>query len=390
MRALRMFLSLTALRSVRWAHSLSSAPTPTPRTSRDATSTRTLYDMPVSNNGARCRLILYKKQLDDREVSIQPPTALGGLRSAEYLRRNPQGKMPLLSDSQTGLHLAESDTIARYLLSEYVGRGPSFQPDHPVSNLIARIHDLYLTTIQGCLYKPAPPFGTFGTRDAAIHEYVTQLQIIDNLIAADNAGPYLLGAQVALADATLFPSLVFAVHMLPKFDVNPPLPPNLSRYYQQVTASDFDFARVQQEIQGGLDAWEQRDRWVPLLGAGWRDTAPSTIFDKISTGEIPATIVEQADSQVLAFKDIEPAAPAHVLVIPKHRHGLTRLSEATVEHTEILGRLLVAASTIAKDSSLGFGDGARIVINDGADGGQEVMHLHVHVLGGRQLSWPPG
>jgi histidine triad (HIT) family protein len=69
---------------------------------------------------------------------------------------------------------------------------------------------------------------------------------------------------------------------------------------------------------------------------------------------------------------------------------LTRLSKATAEHTEILGRLLVAASEIVKDKELGFGEGARIVINDGPDGGQEVMHLHVHVIGGRKMTWPPG
>ena len=322
---------------------------------------------------------------------------LGGLKSEEYMQRNPQGKMPLLSDARTGLHLAESDTIARFLLSEFADRGPSFLPDHPVSNLIARIHDMYLSTIQGCLYKPAPPFGVFGMREAAIQEYVRQLQIIDDLIDGSHdddqntlSSPYLLGDQVSLADATLFPSLVFAVHMLPKFHVTPSLPPKLNNYFQKVMTCDLDFARVQQEIQSGLDAWEERDRWAPLLGAGWRDMAPSTIFDHIIAGEIPAVIVEQNDDQVLAFQDIDPAAPAHVLIIPKQRHALTRLSDATAEHTEILGRLLVAASTIAKDASLGFGDGARIVINDGANAGQEVMHLHVHVLGGRQLAWPPG
>lgn len=78
----------------------------------------------------------------------------------------------------------------------------------------------------------------------------------------------------------------------------------------------------------------------------------------------------------MAFKDINPAAPGHVLVIPKDRDGLTRLSKATPEHYEILGRLMVAAGEIASDESLGFGDGARIVVNDGAKAGQEVFHLH--------------
>lgn len=107
------------------------------------------------------------------------------------------------------------------------------------------------------------------------------------------------------------------------------------------------------------------------------------------SGEIPAAVVKQND-KIVAFKDINPAAPAHVLVIPKDRQGLTRLSMATPEHYEILGRLMVAAGEIAKDEALGFGDGARIVVNDGASAGQEVFHLHVHVLGGRDFTWPPG
>lgn len=106
-------------------------------------------------------------------------------------------------------------------------------------------------------------------------------------------------------------------------------------------------------------------------------------------GEIPAAIVKETD-KVLAFKDINPVAPAHVLVIPKDRNGLTRISRATAEHSEILGQLMVVASEILRDEDLGFGNGGRIVINDGPSGGQEVMHLHLHVIGGRSFTWPPG
>ncbi|GAX21132.1 hypothetical protein FisN_1Lh192 [Fistulifera solaris] len=126
-----------------------------------------------------------------------------------------------------------------------------------------------------------------------------------------------------------------------------------------------------------------------MLGAGVRDTDPPTLFDKIISGEIPAAIVKQ-DDKMMAFKDINPAGPAHVLIIPKDRNGLTRLGKASVEHKEILGHLMVTAAEISNDKSLGFGDGARIVVNDGPDGGQEVMHLHVHVIGGRAMQWPPG
>jgi diadenosine tetraphosphate (Ap4A) HIT family hydrolase len=142
-------------------------------------------------------------------------------------------------------------------------------------------------------------------------------------------------------------------------------------------------------MMGGISQWDAKGRWDRIHLAGVRDEEPATLFDKIIAGEIPATIVKE-DDKILAFQDINPAAPAHVLVIPKDRDGLTRLSKATNEHVEILGRLMVAAGEIAKDESLGFGDGARIVVNDGKDAGQEVFHLHVHVLGGRDFLWPPG
>jgi diadenosine tetraphosphate (Ap4A) HIT family hydrolase len=140
-----------------------------------------------------------------------------------------------------------------------------------------------------------------------------------------------------------------------------------------------------------VDSWDQgRQRWDSIWLAGQRDTDPATIFDKIIAKEIPAAVVKETDD-VLAFKDINPAAPAHVLVIPKNRNGLSRLQKATPEHIEILGKLMLVAGEIAADASLGFGpDGARIVVNDGPNAGQEVPHLHIHVIGGRSMTWPPG
>ena len=138
-----------------------------------------------------------------------------------------------------------------------------------------------------------------------------------------------------------------------------------------------------------IKKWDESGRWDSIWLAGARDQEPSTLFDMIINGEIPATIVKE-DDKMVAFKDINPAAPAHVLVIPKNRNGLTRVSMATNENSEILGHLLVAAGKIARDESLGFGDGSRLVINDGKQAGQEVFHLHIHVLGGRSFAWPPG
>ncbi|XP_077244447.1 HISTIDINE TRIAD NUCLEOTIDE-BINDING 2 [Tasmannia lanceolata] len=112
-----------------------------------------------------------------------------------------------------------------------------------------------------------------------------------------------------------------------------------------------------------------------------------TIFDKIISKEIPSTIVYE-DEKVLAFRDISPQAPVHVLIIPKLRDGLTQLDKAEPRHCEILGHLLYAAKIVAEKE--GIQDGFRVVINNGPDACQSVYHLHLHILGGRQMKWPPG
>ncbi|MDD9866480.1 MAG: histidine triad nucleotide-binding protein [Verrucomicrobiales bacterium] len=111
-----------------------------------------------------------------------------------------------------------------------------------------------------------------------------------------------------------------------------------------------------------------------------------TLFEKICDKEIPADIVYE-DEQVVAFRDIAPAAPTHVLVIP--RKAIPRINEAKPEDQSLLGHLLLKAAEVAR--SLGLGeDGFRLVINNGRHGGESVPHLHCHILGGRSLQWPPG
>ncbi|XP_010427477.1 PREDICTED: adenylylsulfatase HINT1 [Camelina sativa] len=112
-----------------------------------------------------------------------------------------------------------------------------------------------------------------------------------------------------------------------------------------------------------------------------------TIFDKIISKEIPSTVVFE-DDKVLAFRDITPQGPVHILLIPKVRDGLTGLSKAEERHIDILGRLLYTAKLVAKQE--GLAEGFRIVINDGPQGCQSVYHIHVHLIGGRQMNWPPG
>jgi histidine triad (HIT) family protein len=111
-----------------------------------------------------------------------------------------------------------------------------------------------------------------------------------------------------------------------------------------------------------------------------------TLFEKIVAREIPADIVYE-DDLVLAFRDISPQAPTHILIVPKKL--IPRISEATVAHEKILGQLLLKAAEVAEKVGLKK-TGYRLVINNGADGGETVPHLHVHILGGRHMNWPPG
>ena len=110
-----------------------------------------------------------------------------------------------------------------------------------------------------------------------------------------------------------------------------------------------------------------------------------TLFEKIIAREIPAEIVYEDDS-VLAIRDINPQAPTHVLIFPKKL--IPRIAEATGDDGKLLSHLLLKAAEVAK--KLGLKSGYRLVINNGADGGETVPHLHVHILGGRHLDWPPG
>lgn len=111
-----------------------------------------------------------------------------------------------------------------------------------------------------------------------------------------------------------------------------------------------------------------------------------TLFEKIIAREIPAQIVYE-DELVLAFRDIQPQAPTHILIVPKK--PVARIAEATPEDHKLLGHLLLKAAAVAAQLGLDR-TGYRLVINNGPDGGESVPHLHCHILGGRHLAWPPG
>lgn len=111
-----------------------------------------------------------------------------------------------------------------------------------------------------------------------------------------------------------------------------------------------------------------------------------TIFGKIANGEVEADLVYEDDA-VVAFRDLSPQAPVHVLVIP--RKPIRSLDQAEPEDAELLGRLMLAAAKVARQEGIAE-HGYRTVINCNAGGGQTVYHLHVHLIGGRPLQWPPG
>jgi histidine triad (HIT) family protein len=110
-----------------------------------------------------------------------------------------------------------------------------------------------------------------------------------------------------------------------------------------------------------------------------------TLFQRICDRELPAQIVFE-DERVVAFRDVRPQAPTHVLIVP--RRPIARLGEATTDDEALLGHLLLVAARVAEQ--LGLSAGFRVVINNGRDGGETVPHLHCHLLGGRAMGWPPG
>ena len=111
-----------------------------------------------------------------------------------------------------------------------------------------------------------------------------------------------------------------------------------------------------------------------------------TLFERIAAREVPAEIVYE-DDEVFAFRDINPQAPVHVLVVPKR--VIARIGDAAAQDAELLGRLLLTAQKLAVE--LGVSDsGYRLVLNNGRHAGDAIPHLHLHLLGGRPLHWPPG
>jgi glutathione S-transferase len=237
----------------------------------------TLFDVPVSNNGARVRYVIYSQGLD---VDIQPPTILGGLRSEAYLALNPQGKMPLLqlpspaggagAADSTGLPanaVYESEVVVDYLLDTYCPPGTLRARDPAArarASLATRVHDMYVTTAQGAMYKGglSPE-----QRSAGLKQLSQQLDALERIVAAGGGGPFIAGAEITTADAALAPTFEFMTFILPKYfgwkDVFAGRPA-LKAWWQGLRGRDAHMARVLDEVNAGLRGWESKDRWGEL------------------------------------------------------------------------------------------------------------------------------
>jgi len=225
-----------------------------------AVASTVLYDMPISNNGARVRLIVYWKGLEST-IRFVSPAEMGGLKSDEYLALNPQGKMPLLwlSDGQA---LPESEVIAQYLLDKYADVGPSLLPDTPElrakANLATRVHDVYITNIQGTMYRGPMDIKERADGIAAIAKQLTVLEDICE------AGPYFVGDKPSSADAALFPTFIFMTYILPsKFGWEDVFTgkPKLKAWYENMKQADAAGARVFEEVNSALQDWDAGGRW---------------------------------------------------------------------------------------------------------------------------------
>jgi glutathione S-transferase len=240
-----------------------------------------LYDVPVSNHGARVRMILYSKKLSEAQVQIVSPTVIGGMKSPEFLALNLVGKIPLLVLADTGLAVPESDTISRYLLDKYSAVGPSFVPNtieqRVLSEEISRTHDMYVSLVQGAMYKaPGTPYSIYGQdRKAALSELRRQFGRIETMLAQfyekyphHAGGKYLCGEQISLADATLFPTAIFAMFMLPQFfewkesDV---LGPRLTEWFNFMGKEEPEGVKIKGEIETALEGWKASGRWDPII-----------------------------------------------------------------------------------------------------------------------------
>jgi len=204
--------------------------------------------------------VIYKKGLED-DFDIVSPGTVGGLTSDTYKAMNPQCKMPLLL-MPDGTAIPESEVIVQYILDKWFGVGPSLMPLTPEGKALAalatRIHDMYITTIQACMYRKMP----LEDRVQQIKQLNYQLDVLEGLCK----GPFIVGEDMSSADSALFPTFVFMTSILPEIfgwmDVFAGRP-KLAAWWAAVQ-QDPAAAKVIAEVRGGLEGWFAKDRWADL------------------------------------------------------------------------------------------------------------------------------
>lgn len=217
-----------------------------------------LYSLPVSNFSARCRLVIYAKEIP---IEIQtPPT---GLKSEEYRKVNPFGKVPALWLADNNLTLLESEVINEYLIDKYMHVSPSFIPktaeNRAIARLVSRIHDLYIGPYQYGLYRDV----AMTERQSCFDAGRKAMQVLESVVQAT---PYVAGERISLGDVALFPSLVFWEYLAPRYYGWYPLEklPKLRGWFHFMKTESAASEKVYKEVMEGLETWEKNGRFEKM------------------------------------------------------------------------------------------------------------------------------
>ena len=356
---------------------------------------RSVGDCPFAH---AVRIVAGCKEL---EIDLRPHSPES---KPEWLLEQHEGKMPCLVDGDEVV--VESRKIAGLIDAHY--------PQPPLRAS---------AELEAAEAVCQPVFGAFArfckSSDAEADAELKKALLLElcrlDAFLAQSARPWTCGADLSMADAFLLPALyhvTVAGGAFKGFEI-PPQFEALQAYMKHAFATPLLQATTPPEamvrwgwasaradkvaIQIAVEELQMSDevakaheaalaRMPILAGLQAGDVEPRTIFDQILAKEIPSETVHD-DELCYAFKDIAPQAPVHVLLIPKERAGLTQIRNAKDDHASLLGHMMVVAGSLGNKLCP---DGFRLVINDGKQGAQSVYHLHIHILGGRQLGWPPG
>ncbi|GJD09616.1 hypothetical protein Gasu2_38600 [Galdieria sulphuraria] len=215
-----------------------------------------LYSFPVSNYSARCRFVIYAKEIP---IEIHSPPV--GLKSEEYLKINPLGKVPALWLADNNITLVESEVINEYLIDKYMHVSPSFIPKtaekRALARLASRLYDLYIGPYQYGLYRDV---STMEERKSCFESGRRGLEILERVIQAT---PFVAGERISLGDVALFPSLLFWVYLAPRYYNWYPLEdlPKLSGWFHFMKTESAAAERVYKEVMEGLETWEKNGRF---------------------------------------------------------------------------------------------------------------------------------